>query len=128
MSIAETILLSVTVAKHVAVFEPSCVVPVIVAEPAATPVTTPVEITVATDVLLELQLTVAFVALDGSTVAVNWVVAPTYTETESGDTLTPVTAISPTTTVKGEDVVLSQQLSVATAVIVYVPSATLLHV
>ena len=46
-----------TVTTQVAVLAPSWVVTVIVAEPAATPVTKPVELTVATAVLLEVHET-----------------------------------------------------------------------
>ena len=119
MSFTEDIPLSVTDTTHVAVLEPSCVVTVIVAQPAATPVTRPDESTVANDVLLELQLTFLFVASDGSTVAVNWVVAPTSTETRIGDTLTLVTGIL---TVM-EEVPVKLPSSVVT-VIVAEPSAT----
>ncbi len=46
-----------TVITLVAVLEPSCVVTVIVAVPTLTPVTSPVALTVATAVLLLLQVT-----------------------------------------------------------------------
>ena len=46
-----------TVMTEVAVLEPSCVVTVIVAVPTLTPVTSPVALTVATAVLLLLQVT-----------------------------------------------------------------------
>ena len=59
--------------------------------PAATAVTTPVELTVATAVLLLDQVTFLFVALLGATVAVNVVVEPTFTLALVGDTVTPVT-------------------------------------
>jgi hypothetical protein len=81
----------VTVIVDVAVKPPSAVVTVTVAEPAATPVTNPLEFTVATPVLFELQVTLLFVALDGDTVAVSWDVPPTPTETDVGETITPVT-------------------------------------
>ena len=60
--------------------------------PAATPVTNPLELTVATDVLLEVQLTVLFVAFEGVIVAVSSCVAPEAIEAEAGETATPVTA------------------------------------
>ncbi|MNQ77914.1 hypothetical protein D3C85_928080 [compost metagenome] len=63
-----------------------------VAVPCDTPVTNPVELTVATAVLLELQFTLLFVALLGETVAVNCVVDPAEIEAEVGLTLTLVTA------------------------------------
>jgi hypothetical protein len=55
----------------VAVFAPSCVVTVIVAEPEATAVTSPLVLTLATALLLVDQLTVLLVALVGATVAVS---------------------------------------------------------
>lgn len=51
-------------------------VQVMVAEPAALAVTTPEEETVATDVLLDDQVTALLVALEGETVAVRVVVLP----------------------------------------------------
>ena len=66
-----------TVTEHVAFFPPSFVVTVIVADPAALAVTTPEEDTVATDVLLDDQVTDLSVALEGVTVAVSVCVSPT---------------------------------------------------
>ena len=60
-----------TVTVDLAVIFPSCVVQVIVADPAALAVTVPSEATVATDVLLEVHETAVFVALLGEIVAVN---------------------------------------------------------
>jgi hypothetical protein len=60
-----------TVTAQVAVLFPEFVVTVIVAFPAATAETTPAEFTVATEVLLELQLTLLSEAFDGVTVAFN---------------------------------------------------------
>ena len=54
-----------TVMALVAVLPPSWVVTVMVALPRATPVTSPVLLTVATNVLFELQLTVLLVAFEG---------------------------------------------------------------
>ena len=59
-----------TVTEQVAFFPPSLVVTVIVAVPAALAVTDPDVDTVATDVLLEDQVTDLSVALEGVTVAV----------------------------------------------------------
>ena len=59
-----------TVTVHVAVLAPSVVVTVIVADPAAFAVMTPVEDTVATELLLDVHVTDLFVALVGETVAV----------------------------------------------------------
>ena len=85
---------SFTVTAHVAVFAPSTVVTVMVALPAATAVTTPLSLTVATDSLSELHVTLLFVAFDGETVAVSAAVPPMFRLTVSGDRLTPVTAIT----------------------------------
>ena len=63
-------LAAVTVTVHVAVLPPSFVLTVIVAVPAALAVTTPEEDTVATDVLLEVQVTDLSVAFEGLIVAV----------------------------------------------------------
>ena len=63
------IVAAVTETVQVAVFAPSVVVQVIVAEPAALAVTIPSEVTEATEELLDDQLTLLFVALDGLTVA-----------------------------------------------------------
>jgi hypothetical protein len=60
-----------TETEHCAVFPPSLVVTVIVALPDFTAVTLPSEETVATEVLLLVQLTSLFVALLGDTVAVS---------------------------------------------------------
>ena len=83
---------AVTVTAQVAVFAPSAVVTVIVADPSATPVTTPEELTVAATVLFEVQLTDLFVAFEGEMVATSVVVEPAGTETLVGETATPVTA------------------------------------
>jgi hypothetical protein len=65
-----------TVTLQVAVFPPSFVRTVIVAEPTAFAVTTPEEETVAMDVLLDDQVTDLSVALDGLTVAERVCVSP----------------------------------------------------
>ena len=80
-----------TVIELVAEKPPSTVVTVMVAEPAATAVTSPDELTVATELLLVDQFTFLFEAFDGATVAVNCCVAPTFTVADVGDTVTPVT-------------------------------------
>lgn len=66
------------------------------AEPLATPVTTPRLLTVAMAGLLEDQVTVLLVALAGRTVAVSRVVAPTFTVAVVGATVTPVGGTSMT--------------------------------
>ena len=60
-----------TVTLHFAMKPPSTVTAIITAEPAETPVTTPSVVTVATLVLLEVQLTLLSVAVLGTTVAVS---------------------------------------------------------
>ena len=80
-----------TVIDEVAVLPPSWVVTVIVAVPAATAVTKPLAFTLAIPLLLLLQLTFLFVALEGATVAVSCCVPPTLSVAEVGLTLTPVT-------------------------------------
>lgn len=74
-----------------AVLLPSCVVTVTVADPAEIPVTTPLALTVATAVLLDAKLTDLSVASVGLTVAVNAVVAPTFTLAVAGARDTPDT-------------------------------------
>ena len=64
----------------------------------ATPVTTPVELTVATAVLLECQLRVGFVALPGNTVAASAVVLPASTKAAVGRDIC-VTSVGGTVTV-----------------------------
>ena len=80
-----------TVTEHVAVFEPSVVFTVIVADPADFAVTTPDEDTVATEVLLEDQVTFLFVAFEGETVAVKVWVSPSVIDSDVLFRLTPVT-------------------------------------
>ena len=84
----------------VAVFPPSCVVTVMVALPAATADTSPELLTVATDVLSELQVTVLLVAVEGEIVAVNCCVAFIERLAVAGLTVTPVTAIDSTIPLK----------------------------
>ena len=62
---------TLTVTSHAAVFDPSEVLTVIVALPVVFAVTTPLDETVATNVLLDDQDTPELVALDGVTVAVS---------------------------------------------------------
>ncbi len=70
-----------------------------VALPSATAVTTPLELTVATDALLVLQLTDLSVALEGETVSVKSLVPPpSGMDTVVGETVTPVTATVVTVT------------------------------
>ena len=80
-----------TVTKDVAFLPPSFVVTVMVAVPAAFAVTTPELETVATEVLLEAQVTDLSVALEGVTVAVSVSVSPTVMERDVLFKLTPVT-------------------------------------
>lgn len=83
----------VTVTIHVAVFDPSTVVTVMVAVPFDTAVTTPDALTVATDVLLLFQLTFVLDAVDGFTVATRVLVPPGLRDSDVLFRLTPVTGI-----------------------------------
>ncbi|MBT9166588.1 MAG: hypothetical protein DDT25_01279 [Chloroflexi bacterium] len=87
---------AVMVIVLVAVKLPSVVRAVMVAWPAATPVTRPLT-TVATVVLPDVQVTALFVAFSGATVAASCRVVPMLTVASAGVTVTPVTG---TTTVK----------------------------
>ena len=93
-----------------------------VAEPAFTAVTTPVEETVATDVLLEDQVTDLSVALAGVTVAVSVSVSPSVKVIEVLFRLTPATPITFAFTVTEHiaDIPLSSDVTVMVAE----PSAT----
>lgn len=71
-----------TATKHVAVKPPSPVVTVIVADPAATPVTSPDAFTVATARLEDVHATVFTVAPAGATVATSCTVAPVAKEAD----------------------------------------------
>ncbi len=104
----------------VAVLPPSCVVTVMVAVPAATAVTRPAVLTVATAVLLLLHVTFLLVALAGATVAVNCCVEPIFTVAVVGLTVTPVT----TTGVTVMALVAVLLPSCVVTVIVAVPTAT----
>jgi hypothetical protein len=94
---------------------------VIVAAPAATPVTRPPVLTVAIEVLLEVQLTFLLVALAGETVAVSCCVAFVAIDAEVGDTVTPVTGTVVAVTVIVDVAVLAP--SCVVTVIVAVPAA-----
>ena len=61
--------------------------------PAATAVTRPVELTVATDVLLLLQETTLLIASVGSTLTVSCCVPPGASVADAGVTVTPVTGM-----------------------------------
>ena len=87
-----TATVDVTVTAQLATFAPSCVVAVIVALPAATELTKPVALTVATAPLLVVHVTVLLVAFVGETVAVNCEVAGVLIDNVVDDKLTLVTA------------------------------------
>jgi hypothetical protein len=87
-----------TVTTQFAVLFPSCVVTVIVAVPTALAVTSPLALTVATELLLVLHITFLLEALAGDIVADNCCVAFTIKEAEIGFTDTPVTATGLTVT------------------------------
>ena len=84
-----------TVTLAVAVIPPSLVVTDMTALPPPTPLTKPVSLTVATEVLLDLQTTLLSVAVAGATVAVSCCVAPTFIGgTVAGAKVTPVTGVA----------------------------------
>ena len=83
---------ALTVTVQVAVLPPSAVT-VIVASPAPTAVTFPLWSTVATPGVLLSHVTLLFVAVEGDTVALRFVVSPTLRLTELLSSLTPVTLI-----------------------------------
>jgi len=80
-----------TVILLVAVLPPSCVVAVIITLPDTTPVISPLRFTVATDILLELQLIVLLIAFKGKMTAVNCCVSFTEIISEAVFMLIPVT-------------------------------------
>ena len=90
--------------------------------PVATPVTRPALVTVATDVLFELQLTVLLVAFEGEMVAVSCWVPFTGMLAEVGFTVTPVTGIIVVLTVMTLVAVLPP--SCVVTVMVALPTAT----
>ena len=96
-----------TVTEHVAVLKPSFVVTVIVVVPTALAVTTPEDDTVATDALLEDQVTDLSVAFDGVTVAVNAWVSPTVIVSDVLFKLIPVTGTVAAFTVTAHVAVLA---------------------
>jgi hypothetical protein len=104
---------------QVALNPPSLVVTVIVAEPVEFAVTAPVEETVATEGLLEDQVTERSVASDGKTVAVNDCMSPSFMIRLERLSWTPVTAILLAKTVTVQVAVLPP--SFVLTVIVAVP-------
>ncbi len=96
----------VTVTVQVAVLPPSSVRTVIVAEPAAFAVTTPLDETVATVVLLDDHVTALLVALEGETVAVSVPVVPAVKDILVLFRETPVTETVPALTVTEQVAVL----------------------
>lgn len=95
---------------------------VIVAEPAALAVTTPLDETVATDVLLEDQVTPLLVAFEGETVAFSVPVFPTVRLIEDLSRDTPVTATVALVTVTLQVAVLPP--SAVLTVMVVLPAAS----
>ena len=112
----DVIEMGVTVTEHVAVFEPSTVVTVMVEDPSFTAVTLPFTSTVATVVLLEDQVTVLSVAFEGDTVAVKVSVPPMTSVIDVLFKLTLVTVTGFTVTTHCTDI------PPAVAVIVAVPT------
>ena len=93
-----------------------------VAIPSAKPVTRPLLLTVATNALFELQVTVLFVASEGETVAVSCCVPFIEMDARVGFTLTPVTGIITALTVMALVAVLPP--SCVVTVMVALPAAT----
>ena len=110
-----------TFTVQVAVFPPSFVVTVIVAVPAAWPVTTPEEETVATDLLLDDQVTDLLVAFEGVIVAVRVCMSPIVIVNEVLSSVTPVTDTVAALTVTVQVAVFPP--SFVLTVIVAVPAA-----
>ena len=112
---------ALTFTEQVAFFAPSFVVTVIVALPATLAVITPVEETVATEVLFDVHVTDLSVALDGVIVAVSVSVSPTTIDKEVLSKLTPVTEMVFSLTVMEHVAFLP--LSLVVTVIVADPAA-----
>ena len=118
---------ALTVIVSVAVKLPSAVVAVIIACPALPAVTKPEELTDATAVLLEDQVTDWFVALLGATVARSWSVPPTVRVLLDSFSVTPVTETvvgALLTVMVSEAVRVPFVVSSAVAVIFADPAAT----
>jgi hypothetical protein len=92
VTLVGTIAVALTVTVQFAVLLPSVVLTVIVALPADTPLTSPLDDTVAMAGALVLHDTLLFVALDGATVALSVSVLPTRSVVELLLRDTPVTA------------------------------------
>jgi hypothetical protein len=114
----------VTVTTQTLPYPPSAVTATIGAIPYEMPVTTPVELTVATDVLLLIHVTFLFVAFVGNTVAVRAIVFPAAIVAELGVTEMPVTGttVGDTVTTQVSAVPLFSPTTVA--VIPAVPAET----
>ena len=93
---------------------PSAVVTVIVAEPGPLAVTKPLLLTVATEVLLDFQVTVLLLVLLGVTVAVSWSVWPVLSVAE---VLFKVTPIANCLTVKAQVALLLLPSAVVTVMV-----------
>ena len=110
-----------TFTLQVALKPPSAVVAVMVAEPAFTALTTPVSLTVATEVSLLDHVTSRFVASAGETVAVRVRLSPTLRDASLRSRETPVTAA---VTFTVQVAFTSPSLPFAEAVMVAVPGLT----
>jgi len=114
-----------TVTSQVAFLDPSFVVTVMVAVPTLTAVTVPVEDTLATEVLLEDQVTVLSEAFSGVTVGVKVSDSPILSDREVLFKLTPVTETGFTVTeqvaVLLPSFVLTVMVAVPTALAVTTP-------
>ena len=108
-----------TVTAQVALWPPFAVVAVMVADPVPTPVTRPDEFTVATLVLLDVQVSDLSEAVAGATVAVSCCVLPFIIVVVVGEIVTPLVGV--VTDTVHEALWLP---SAVVAVIVAVPLAT----
>jgi hypothetical protein len=109
-----------TVTVQVAVLFPSAVA-VMIASPAATPLTTPLGDTVAIEGALVPQLTFLLVALSGETVAINVSVAPTLMPVDGLFKRTLVTAMAFELTVTAQVAVLPSAVAVMFVVPAFLP-------
>jgi hypothetical protein len=113
-----------TVTVQVAVLPPSAVLTVIVALPAATALTTPLDDTVATEVALLLHVTALFVALEGETVAIKISVPPTVRLVDALFKVTLVTETGETVMEHAAVLLLSTVVTVITALPTATPTTT----
>ena len=128
LNVIDCTLIGETVTLTVAFFPPSFVVAVIVAVPTPSATIVPSPVTVATLVLLLVQVTALFVTFDGLTVAVIFSVAPINKLTLVFDTSMPVTLTVGFTTVTVAEALFPPSFVVAVIVAVPTPFAVIVPV